>query len=583
MDKKSIIGLVACGLLLFAWGPLLRVLNIYAPPPPSEKFSEQTEEKSLDKSDSPVEVVESLDETPTKKATSATLPETSDEVAAVKKDLSELSAQTLLNENILLAIDAEKGGIQYVTLNDYGDTDSEGKMKLGTGWNSLCSISSKVLKPISELTRTDNGLSIKRTDETTGITVVESWQLDPEHDYRLYYSVAIENNGEKAFETNNLRMQCGSIQSESVRQSGKLLRAGGAVELATDLKYIDKDYPKTFDSNKIGKLDSENRAELAQKEFSWIAVHNKYFVFAVKPVENQMSGAALTLKKEAEEPDTVCASANLPAYQIAQGESITLDFDVYAGPKKYNKLAEMESGVEDVMHLRRFLFFKPAWMGWMSRKILASLVGLNNLFGNHKWGYGFAILVVVFVIKMCFWPLTHHSTRSMKKMQKLQPLMKELKEKYKDQPQKLQQKTMELYKENKVNPMGGCLPMFLQIPVFFALFNTLRSAIELRHAEFFWVQDLARPDTLEFITLFPVRPLALIMGCAMVLQSKLMPTTGDPQQKKMMMFMNVFFIFLFYSMPAGLTLYWSINQILTIIQMTISRRLDKEDNEKAAA
>ena len=205
---------------------------------------------------------------------------------------------------------------------------------------------------------------------------------------------------------------------------------------------------------------------------------------------------------------------------------------------------------------------------------------MNRFFG-HRWGYGLAIIIITFVVKMAFWPLTHRSTVSMRRMQKLQPLVKEIKDKYKDQPEKMNRKVMELYREHKVNPLGGCLPILCQMPVFLALFNTFRNAIELRHAGFLWVQDLSLPDTLPgFPEWLPIRPLALLMGGSMFAQHKLMPQSGDASQARMMTFMTVFFMFIFYSMPSGLTLYWTVNQILTILQNVVTRKLEERANER---
>jgi YidC/Oxa1 family membrane protein insertase len=196
---------------------------------------------------------------------------------------------------------------------------------------------------------------------------------------------------------------------------------------------------------------------------------------------------------------------------------------------------------------------------------------------GQSWGYGVAIIIITVIIKMLFWPLTHKSTVSMRKMQKIQPLVQEIRTKYKDDAQTMNRKVMELYREHKVNPLGGCLPILFQIPVFFALFNTLRGAIELRHASFLWVADLSMPDTLGWMPLgLPIRPLAILMGVTMLLQQRLSPSTSDPSQTRMMMFMTLFFMFIFYSMPAGLTLYWTVNQILTLSQNLLIRKLEQK-------
>lgn len=162
----------------------------------------------------------------------------------------------------------------------------------------------------------------------------------------------------------------------------------------------------------------------------------------------------------------------------------------------------------------------------------------------------------------------------MRKMQTLQPIIKEIRENYKDQPEKMNRKIMDVYRENNVSPLGGCLPMLFQIPVFFALFNTFRSAIELRQATFIWVADLSMPDTVAVLAGLPIRPLAILMATSMLVQQKMMPSS-DPSQARMMMFMSIFFLFIFYSMPAGLTLYWTVNQVLTIVQNLVSKRMEK--------
>jgi YidC/Oxa1 family membrane protein insertase len=198
------------------------------------------------------------------------------------------------------------------------------------------------------------------------------------------------------------------------------------------------------------------------------------------------------------------------------------------------------------------------------------------VFGN----YGIAILILTILVRVIFWPLTHKGTESMKRMQALQPQMKEIKEQYKDNPQMQQQKTMALYKENKVNPMGGCLPMFIQIPVFIALFAVLRSAIELRYSGFLWIRDLSEPENL-FAGMFTIpiigwdalNILPILMAATMMWQQKLTPTAGDAQQQKMMaVMMPIMMLFFFYSMPSGLVLYWTTSQVLMIAQMLIKKK-----------
>ena len=171
--------------------------------------------------------------------------------------------------------------------------------------------------------------------------------------------------------------------------------------------------------------------------------------------------------------------------------------------------------------------------------------------------YGVAIIIITVIIKLLFYPLTWKSFKSMQAMQHLQPQMKRLQDMYKNDRQKLNEEMMKLYREQKVNPLGGCLPMVVQIPVFIALYQVLYASIELRHAGFiWWIRDLSAPDY----------PMALLMGASMVVQQWMTPTTGDPRQAKMMLFMPIIFTFMFLNFPVGLVIYWLVNNLLTIAQ-----------------
>jgi YidC/Oxa1 family membrane protein insertase len=208
----------------------------------------------------------------------------------------------------------------------------------------------------------------------------------------------------------------------------------------------------------------------------------------------------------------------------------------------------------------------------ISRCLLNMLVWISERFPKNI-GYGLAVIILTVIVKVIFWPLSHKSTASMRKMKALKPQLDELRAKYKDDPQNIYRKQQELFKKNHVSQIGGCLPMLLQIPVFFALFNTFRNAIELRHAGFLWAADLSMPDTLSFSPeAIPIRPFALLMGVTMYLQQKLSPNP-DPNSAKMMNFMTIFFIFLFYNMPSALTLYLSVSYLLGILQTYVTNKM----------
>ena len=291
----------------------------------------------------------------------------------------------------------------------------------------------------------------------------------------------------------------------------------------------------------------------------WVAVKNRFFVTALCSSTASNGGFDVTVSRDMNasnyRPASVAASVRL-ADDAAKRTSV-----FYVGPKKQSFLWDL--GMKDVMEFG------------MWRWLCYPLVWVLNLFNGWIPNYGVAIILLTILVRLLFWPLTHKSTVGMKKMQELQPLMKEIQAKYKDNPQRLQQETWALYKEHKVNPMSSCLPMLIQIPVFIALFNVLRSAVELRYAPFLWIGDLSEPEAL-FSSWFPfggLNILPILMAVSTGLQSAFTPSTGDKSQQKMMMiFMPAMMLFMFYSFPSALSLYWFLSNLFSIVQMWIIRR-----------
>ena len=234
-------------------------------------------------------------------------------------------------------------------------------------------------------------------------------------------------------------------------------------------------------------------------------------------------------------------------------------YTLFVGPKELDILKSLGKGLE------RSIDF--GYFGFISIPFLYVLHFFHRVSGS----YGLDIILLTVLIKILMAPLTHKSYASMKQMQKLQPQMERLKERYSDDKEKLNKEIMELYKRNGVNPLGGCLPMVLQFPVFIGLYNALSTPIELRHAPFMWIKDLSRPDwqSLPFNVgdwHLGIPILTILMGASMFLQQWMTPTAGDPNQRKMMMLMPLMFTFMFVSFPAGLTVYWLVNNLLTIGQ-----------------
>jgi YidC/Oxa1 family membrane protein insertase len=251
---------------------------------------------------------------------------------------------------------------------------------------------------------------------------------------------------------------------------------------------------------------------------------------------------------------------------------------LFAGPKEYRTLArvgaELQNHADLVMNFGTG--FASFWgIGTFFAKFLLS--GMNALHDLTKLGYGWTIVLITILLRGIFWPLMAASTRSMKRMQALKPEMDALKEKYKDDQQKYTQKQMELWKKHGVNPMSGCWPMLLQMPVFMGFFTMIRSAIELRGAHFLWVTDLSKPDTLFMIPglNFPFNLLPLLMGGAMLWQSHLTPPSPgmDASQQKLMRYMPLMFLVFLYKYSGGLALYMTISTSLSVLQTKLTKNL----------
>ena len=316
---------------------------------------------------------------------------------------------------------------------------------------------------------------------------------------------------------------------------------GGKISSQTD--YIVFSGATVFANNERIENPPEdiNNTSYFKGDLQWVAFQNKYFGSALIPQQGTKSG--LVFKEE----DEVFVGLKFESVQSAASAQILF----YGGTK------ELEILEDKGHHLVRMIDY--GWFGnkfaFLVKPLLKVLAFFYNLTGNYGW----SIIFMTFCIKILFFPLTHKSFKSMKGMQKVQPYVKIIQERNKDNRQKMNEEMMELYKKHKVNPIGGGLPMLLQIPVFIALYHALFFSIELRGAPFMgWVTDLSVADPYY---VFPV-----LMGATMFLQQKMTPSMGDPMQQKIMMFLPIVFTFLFLTFPAGLVIYWTVNNILTISQ-----------------
>jgi len=326
----------------------------------------------------------------------------------------------------------------------------------------------------------------------------------------------------------------------------------------------------TMIDGKVWKTKSVKGAQERTGHISWTALKNRYFALILKPLTPPES---VTVRQSTKK--TLMTGLNSRSYDLAPGEKVEDKYLLYAGPLSEERIAAVSEDMKDVVD---YGFF-----GGVSKVLLSTL----RFF--HRWvkNWGVAIILLTLLINAILFPLTYKSFMSMQQMKQVQPHLQKLKELHKDNPQKLNKETMELYKKFKVNPLGGCLPMLLQMPIFIALYQGLMRSVELKGAHFLWIKDLAKPDAVPLPVSLPfigssINILPILMAGVMVLQQKLsqgltagtMTKEQASQQKMMMMLMPVLFGFLFYKMPSGLVLYWLTNTILMAgEQNAISRRM----------
>jgi len=374
-----------------------------------------------------------------------------------------------------------------------------------------------------------------------GLSVVQTFRFHPDR-YPIDLHVSIQNgstNGGKGTVRASLRNTPPKEKQSSYAFNGlALLRNKKLEEIDTD-------------DLKEGKTSSG--------QIGWMAYEGDYFMTAFIALDAK----EFTFQGRRLNTGSLEATLSTPAVPLDPGAQISAGYLLYLGPRELDTLKGIGKNIE--------LAINFGWFDVIAKPLLYTLRFFNKYVNN----YGLAIILLTVLVKILFWPLTHKSYKSMKEMQKIQPLMAKIRERYKDNRELMNKEMMALYRTYKVNPMGGCLPMLIQIPVFFALFRILGSAIELRHAPFLlWINDLSAPDRLfhfpfEIPFMSPphgIPVLTLLMGASMFIQQKMTPTPGDQAQAKIMMFLPLIFTVMFINFPSGLVLYWLVNNLLSIGQ-----------------
>lgn len=389
-----------------------------------------------------------------------------------------------------------------------------------------------VAKNDYQLTSSAKALDVVfKGQSNTGLILEKTYHFRP-GSYVIDVSYHLQNIGDKSVKT-YLNQQISwtnpKIPESSMFQIGSYTGASFGQPGKHRYKKV------SFDDMKKNKLDIDAKG-------GWVAMQQHYFLTAWVPNQDSLN----RLYTQQVNDQFIIGSVSEP-YVIEPNQSLNLSSKLYVGPEDTAVLKTLAPGLD--------LTVDYGWLWFLSDALFSLMKTLYGVIGN----WGFCIVLITVLIKLAFFRLSASSYRSMANMRRLQPKLEQLKQRFGDDKAKFSQATMELYRQEKVNPLGGCLPIIVQIPVFIALYWVLVESVELRHAPFiFWIKDLSASD--------PLHILPIIMGITMFIQQKLNPTPPDPTQAKVMMLMPIFFTFLFWGFPSGLVLYWIVNNTLSILQ-----------------
>ncbi|MEA1949580.1 MAG: membrane protein insertase YidC [Thermodesulfobacteriota bacterium] len=542
MEKARLVIAIALSLLVFIlWNFFFVEKKVHPPPQQAQEKELKTDKKPeiLTKEQITVEKLPLTDNVPA-------LPVKPTKIVTVKTPLyrvkiSEKGAvfKSFLLKNYRQTIDVDSPLLEMISPDI-----SSGTIRLGFAGNSLTGLNDAIFSADFEEDSVDIYDKSKEIafvwTSPQGVVVEKKFLFSPES-YMIDLSITIKN------------------------LSGKTLRDSLTLTLVREAEVKNSRYgftgPSALINNKLKQIKTKKIKDknLYTGNVKWVAVQNRYFMSAIIPAESIDASMHLymddkTLQNRYVQPESV----------IDSGAKHVFNYKLFFGPKSMKVLNDIDYDLVKAVHFGMFdIIAKPCvWI-------------MNFIYDHFIPNYGIAIIILTLFTKVILWPLGNKSYKSMAEMKKIQPLMAEIKEKYKDDKKRMNEEVMGLYKTYKVNPVGGCLPMVAQIPIFFALYRMLYEAIELRHAPFFWwINDLSAPDRLfRFDVSIPfmqapygIPVLTIIMGASMFIQQKMSPPMGDATQAKMMMLMPLVFTVMFINFSSGLVLYWLVNNVVSMAQ-----------------
>ena len=568
-DRKTWVVLAICGVLI--------ALNIYFSPktPPTPASKSATAENIFSDTAAPAGL--SVETPP---------PPTSEEIIVLE------------NDEVAFTLTNIGAGIKYVEFKKHKDVtdktkyvriNSHGGGPIGGLIDSNQNLDNTSFSYLADQS-TPGKSAVYIQTLSSGLIVKKTYSLEtseiPGQHFFINLSLAIQNTNKTNFELSDYSLYLGTsaplYEKERPTHTGFFWYENNEMhfEAATAFK---------------GGWFSSARTTITSKSedpIVYAGVTDQFFTTVVRPQKPEITQVwgkpkQVRLTKDGLALSAVRAAISLPETKLTPATPTVLEYKIYTGPKANTTLRKLDNnksvgqGWGDVMQYGWFWFVSRP-LNWLLNFLHS---GIDNFSTTQSWGL--AVICLTIIVRLCIWPLHAKSTRSMKRMSKLQPKMAELKEKYKDDPTKLNTETMGLYRKYGINPLGGCLPMFIQIPVFFGFFRMLDYAVELRGESFLWVNDLSQPDIFYTIHLpfslplfgdvIPINILPIIMAATSVIQMSMMPKTGDKMQQRIMMFMPLMFFFFCYNYASALALYWTVQNIFSIGQTYLMNKIPEPE------
>ena len=583
MDRKSIIVLLVSFLLILGWFKLVEVLY---PPPPPRAVTKDTNTVVAASNPSALTTGTNLPvpaiSTPAPGATQWTAPKGEEQLLVFE------------TADVKYTFTSHGGGLKLAELKRFPKIVGNRKV---TDPARVVTLNTKA--PVAAMTllggdaiQGDGLFALAKSDKSvraekllpTGLRIVK--EFTPGTNYLVHVEVWLENTRGEVIAVPPQEWVIGTATPVNPLDKGTLMK----------VSWLEGDKSSSvgetwFENATLGCIPGTKRTE--QKldgKFAWVAAQNQFFTIAAVPKVPALQLVTHRIALPAHDPADVPAGDRAlpnpfgfqsafiyPGQTIFPGgtNAVHREFTLYVGPKEYQLLARLGKQMGTELDL---IMDYGGFFGFFAKALLLSMNGLHSFGLSYAW----CIIAITIIIKALFWPLTAISTRSMKRMSELQPQMKAIQEKYKDDPQKMNQKTMEFMRENNMNPMAGCLPMLVQFPVFVGFYTMLQSCMELRGESLLWAHDLSQEDTVAYLLGFPVNPFPIIMAVTMFYQARLTPPSPgmDPMQQRIMKYMPMMFVVLLYRFSAALTLYWTVQNLLTILQTKLTKL---QDEKKAAA